>query len=53
MGDADDLSRALVDLASDASLRATLAAGAVITPGLLTDMQVAQLHGSFFAQVAA
>lgn len=52
MGDAEDLARALTLLKSDIGLRERLAKTAASTPGLLSDLEVADMHTEFLERVA-
>lgn len=49
--DAAALAAALRRLAEDPGLRVRLGAAAVATPGLLTDVEVAEAHRAFYAEV--
>lgn len=48
----DSLVDALDRLSSDIDLRSRLASAAPETPGLVTDAEIARLHGDFFAKVS-
>jgi glycosyltransferase involved in cell wall biosynthesis len=52
LGNEDSLVDALARLTSDIDLRSRLASAAPETPGLVTDAEIARLHGDFFAKVS-
>lgn len=52
MGSVESMASALQQLISDADLRARLGRAASTTPGILSDTEVADLHGAFFAKLS-